>query len=35
LDLNPVNYDFAAAPPVLPGPDGLYKIATPGITKYA
>jgi predicted dehydrogenase len=35
LDLNPTTYDFAAAPPVLPGPDGLYKIATPGITKYA
>ncbi|MGL6266952.1 MAG: Gfo/Idh/MocA family protein [Chitinophagaceae bacterium] len=35
LDLNPKTYDFAAAPPLLPGPDGLYKIATPGITKYA
>jgi predicted dehydrogenase len=35
LDLHPKTYDFAAAPPVLPGPDGLYKIATPGITKYA
>ncbi len=35
LDLHPKTYDFAAAPPVLPGPDGFYKIATPGITKYA
>ena len=34
LDLHPKTYDFAAAPPVLPGTDGFYKIATPGITKY-
>ena len=35
LDLHPKVYDWAAAPPVLPNADGLYPVATPGITKYA
>jgi hypothetical protein len=35
LDLQPKAYDFNAAPPVLPGPDGFYKVAVPGVTKYA
>lgn len=34
ISLQPAVYDFAAAPPVLPGPDGYYKIAVPGVTKY-
>lgn len=34
LDLHPKVYDFAAAPPVLPGPDGFYPVAVPGVTKY-
>lgn len=35
LNLQPATYDFAAAPPVLPGTDGFYKVAVPGVTKYA
>jgi len=35
LDLHPKIYDWAAAPPVLPGADGLYPFAVPGVTKYA
>jgi predicted dehydrogenase len=35
LDLSPKNFDWAAAPPVLPDSNGLYQIATPGLTKYA
>ncbi|WP_315818252.1 hypothetical protein [Paraflavitalea speifideaquila] len=34
LNLQPKQYDFAAAPPVLPDADGWYPIATPGVTKY-
>lgn len=34
INIQPAVYDFAAAPPVLPGPDGFYKIAVPGVTKY-
>jgi hypothetical protein len=34
INLQPAVYDFAAAPPVLPGPDGFYKVAVPGVTKY-
>jgi predicted dehydrogenase len=34
LDLHPKVYDFSAAPPVLPGPDGFYPVAVPGVTKY-
>jgi predicted dehydrogenase len=35
INLQPAVYDFAAAPPVLPDADGYYKVAVPGITKYA
>lgn len=35
LDLSPKNFDWAAAPPVLPDSNGLYQVATPGLTKYA
>jgi len=35
INLQPTIYDFAAAPPVLPDADGHYKVAVPGITKYA
>jgi predicted dehydrogenase len=34
IDLHPKSYDFAAAPPVLPDPQGLYPVAVPGKTKY-
>jgi predicted dehydrogenase len=34
INLQPAVYDFAAAPPVLPGPDGYYKVAVPGVTKF-
>jgi hypothetical protein len=34
INIQPAVYHFAAAPPVLPGPDGFYKIAVPGVTKY-
>lgn len=33
LALAPVRYDFAETPPVLPGPDGNYPCAVPGVTK--
>ena len=35
IDLQPKVYDWAAAPPVLPKPDGFYPSAMPGVTKYA
>jgi predicted dehydrogenase len=35
LDLMPAQFDWAAAPQVVPGPDGSYKSAIPGVTKYA
>ncbi|WP_336516165.1 Gfo/Idh/MocA family protein [Pollutibacter soli] len=34
MSLAPKTFDFAAAPQVVPDADGLYKIATPGVTKY-
>ena len=34
LDLHPKVYDWAATPPVVPNSEGLYPVATPGITKY-
>ncbi len=34
LDMQPKVYDWDAAPPVLPGADGFYPIAIPGVTKY-
>ncbi len=33
LSLAPDRYAFDAAPPVLPGPDGIYPCAVPGVTK--
>lgn len=33
LSLAPKEYDFKAQPPVLPGPDGLYPAAVPGVTR--
>jgi predicted dehydrogenase len=33
LDLSPKSYAWDAEPPVLPGPDGCYACAMPGITK--
>ncbi len=33
LDLHPKEYDWAATPPVLPGADGFYPVAVPGVTK--
>lgn len=35
LDLHPKTYAWDATPPVLPGKDGLYPAAVPGVTKYA
>ena len=34
IDIMPKAYAWDAPPPVLPGPDGFYPIATPGVTKY-
>ena len=34
LDLSPSRYAFDATPPTLPGPDGKYPVATPGVTKF-
>lgn len=33
LALAPASYDFNATPPVVPGKDGLYPCAIPGVTK--
>jgi myo-inositol 2-dehydrogenase / D-chiro-inositol 1-dehydrogenase len=33
LDLSPAEYDFAAAPPVMPGADGFYPVPVPGKTE--
>ncbi len=33
-DLSPERYAFDATPPTVPGPDGKYPIATPGVTKF-
>jgi predicted dehydrogenase len=35
LDLMPAQFDWAAAPQVVPGADGNYNSAIPGVTKYA
>lgn len=35
LDLQPASYAFNAAPPVLPDSEGRYRVAVPGVTKYA
>ena len=34
IDIHPKEYDWNAAPPVLPNADGYYPIAIPGVTKY-
>lgn len=34
MDLQPKAYAFDAAPPILPGADGYYPVAVPGVTKY-
>lgn len=34
MDLQPKTYAFDAAPPILPGADGYYPVAVPGVTKY-
>lgn len=34
LDISPKTFDWNAPPPVLPGSDGFYPIAVPGVTKY-
>lgn len=34
LDLSPQRYAFDAAPPTLPGPDGKYPVAMPGVTRF-
>ncbi len=34
IDLHPKTYAWDATPPVLPNAEGLYAIATPGITRY-
>lgn len=34
LDLSPERYAFDAPPPILPGPDGKYPVAMPGVTKF-
>ncbi len=34
ISLAPKVYDWNALPPVVPGADGYYAVATPGITKY-
>jgi len=33
LDLSPKEYSWEAAPPVVPGPDGAYPVAVPGVTQ--
>lgn len=34
LDLSPERYAFDAAPPILPGPNGEYPVAVPGVTEF-
>jgi len=34
ISIQPAKYAFDAPPPVLPDANGLYPIATPGVTKY-
>lgn len=33
-DLSPERYAFDETPPILPGPDGRYPVAMPGVTKF-
>jgi len=34
IDLHPKTYAWDATPPVLPNAEGLYAVATPGVTRY-
>ena len=34
MDIQPKTYAFDTAPPILPGADGYYPVAVPGVTKY-
>ncbi len=34
LDLQPKTYAFDATPAIVPGPDGFYPVAVPGVTKF-
>jgi predicted dehydrogenase len=34
INIQPKVYDWNAAPPVVPDDEGLYAVATPGVTKY-
>jgi len=34
ISLQPKEYDWNAAPPVLPNDEGYYPVAQPGTTKY-
>ena len=34
INIMPANYDFNAAPPVLPDAEGNYPVAVPGVTKF-
>lgn len=34
LNLSPERYAFDAPPPILPGPDGNYPVAMPGVTQF-
>lgn len=34
IDIHPKNYAWDAVPPIVPGPDGYYPIAVPGVTKF-
>ena len=34
IDIHPKVYAWDATPPIVPGPDGYYPIAVPGVTKF-
>lgn len=34
IDIHPKVYAWDAVPPVVPGPDGYYPVAVPGVTKF-
>ncbi|MBK7652923.1 MAG: Gfo/Idh/MocA family oxidoreductase [Flammeovirgaceae bacterium] len=34
MSIMPTKFDFNALPPLLPGPDGNYPVAIPGVTNY-
>jgi predicted dehydrogenase len=35
LDIHPKEYGWNAQTPIVPGPDGFYPVAIPGVTKYS